>query len=308
MKKHITLIGCGRWGLNILRDLKQLACKVTVIDPELYAQEQAKIKGASEVYSSLDAFFQTNASTDGFIIAASTRQHYSLLLSLKDVVQPIFVEKPMVLNTAETKHIMALMSDRVFVMHKWRYHPAVLELKRLVNNATFGKVKKISTIRHGLQYNYDIPGYLILLPHDLSIILELIGHLPMPTSVQKYLCDEKLIGFKAIFNFNPHIEISIKSAFSELQREVSIEFEQGTALFTEQDYQKILIFTREGKLFETIELDPIQPLFQELKSFLLYLSGSSAPKSCLNDELKIANCTEQLLQSTETSKDLTLCR
>ena len=30
---HISLIGCGRWGRNILRDLLSLGCDVAVADP-----------------------------------------------------------------------------------------------------------------------------------------------------------------------------------------------------------------------------------------------------------------------------------
>jgi len=68
MDKIIGLIGCGRWGRNILRDLLSLKCKVIVADPLPQARETALRMGAElavENSSAMDDYF-----CDGYVIAS----------------------------------------------------------------------------------------------------------------------------------------------------------------------------------------------------------------------------------------------
>lgn len=310
MKKIITLIGCGRWGLNILRDLVLLGCTVIVIDPNLRARKLASQTGTITVFSDINTYFIENIQTDAYIIAANSKQHYSLLLQLKDHIQPVFVEKPMVLNLHQAKHIQSLMGTRVFVMHKWRYHPGIAAIKQLIQSKKLGEIQRISTIRYGLQFEYDIPGHLILLPHDLSIILELLDDIPKVKQVTPYLEKQELLGFKADFYANPDVSIDICSLNkNNLRREITATFNHGIAILSEKNYQHISLFNIEGRWIENIVLEEIQPLYKELQVFLSYLNGGTKPKSKIEDEIKIIKCTEELLHAAEMNinKAMTIC-
>ncbi len=301
MKKIITLIGCGRWGLNILRDLIQLDCTVIVIDPNLQAQKLASQVGALAVYSDINKYLISNIQTDSYIIAANCKQHYPLLLELKDHIQPVFVEKPMVLTLQHAKQIQSLMAARVFVMHKWRYHPGISAIKQLIQSKKLGEIQHISTIRHGLQFEYDIAGHLILLPHDLSIILELLDYIPEVKNVTPYRMDQQLIGLKADFNSNPTVSIDVCSLNNNFKREIAVTFSNGIAVLSEKNYQFVSLFNIEGHWLENIILCAVEPLYQELKIFLSYLAGGEQPKSKIDDEIKIISCIESLLIAAEAN-------
>jgi phosphoglycerate dehydrogenase-like enzyme len=43
---RIVLLGCGRWGRNILRDLLALGCRVEVVDPSAEGPPAGRGQGA----------------------------------------------------------------------------------------------------------------------------------------------------------------------------------------------------------------------------------------------------------------------
>ena len=47
MKRRVALVGCGRWGGHILRDLVSLGCDVIVVDPAEEQRQGALRSGAS---------------------------------------------------------------------------------------------------------------------------------------------------------------------------------------------------------------------------------------------------------------------
>src|SRR5512143_2663425 len=95
----ITLIGCGRWGRNILRDLQALGCEVAVADPDAEARRFASGAGAREVAGDID---QLSAS-DGIVIASTSSTHDAVIRRALKRDVPVFVEKPMVTDAAAAR-------------------------------------------------------------------------------------------------------------------------------------------------------------------------------------------------------------
>ena len=132
---RIGLIGCGRWGRNILRDLLSVGCEVSVAEHSQDGRAHAREAGASDTCANIADMDQD---LDGYIVAVQTDRHYSVLRQLAETGKPVFVEKPMVPDMARAKEIRELMGERLFVMHKWRYHPGVEALARLRTEGRFG--------------------------------------------------------------------------------------------------------------------------------------------------------------------------
>ncbi len=301
MNKLIVLIGCGRWGKNILRDLQLLDVNIVVIDPDSKARQYAQQQGINDVFKYLKDFLAEKKACDGFIIAASSKQHYELLLMLSKLNKPVFVEKPMVLALEDAQHLEKIMGDRLFVMHKWRYHPGILALKQLIKQGEFHALKEIRTKRHGLAFDYDIPGYRILLPHDLSIILEFIDFLPEPEQTNAYVHQQKLTGVSVDFKTTADLKVNISvcSDGQPFEREIMLKFSDAIALLTDNDYHNIYLYDNQKTLIKKIPVSLEQPLYEELKAFMGYLCGGDSPKSDIKDALKVINCTEQLLKNLQ---------
>ncbi len=67
----ICLVGCGRWGSRILRDLKAFGCEVSVLVQAEPSQQDAWRIGANKVVASVDEI----DCAKGFVVATPTVTH-----------------------------------------------------------------------------------------------------------------------------------------------------------------------------------------------------------------------------------------
>src|SRR5882724_9100184 len=148
----IAVIGAGYWGKNLVRNFHELGALATVVDvrEEVLLESQLRygVKTTQDVDSALD-----DSSVHGVVIAAPAAQHYELakksLLSGKDV----FVEKPLALHSSEGTELVELARKRgriLMVGHILEYHPAIVELKRLIHTGELGKIQYIYSSRLNL--------------------------------------------------------------------------------------------------------------------------------------------------------------
>ena len=117
----MALVGPGKWGRLILRDLVALGAETVVVDHTGQNRELALEAGAAEVVESVEALPERVA---GGVVATPTSTHAEVVEQLLERPLAVFCEKPLTTDPAAAARIAAAAPDRVFVMHKWRYHPA----------------------------------------------------------------------------------------------------------------------------------------------------------------------------------------
>ncbi|MFO0702349.1 MAG: hypothetical protein U0514_00485 [Candidatus Andersenbacteria bacterium] len=82
---------------------------------------------------------------------------------------------------ARARRIVQSGGDRVFVMDKWRYHPALSSSAALPAAATSAPSRGLACVRNGWGNGRSIVDPVWhLAPHDLSIALEVLGTVPTP--------------------------------------------------------------------------------------------------------------------------------
>ena len=179
---RIAVIGCGYWGKNLVRNFHKLgALKVICDSDSARVQEMAqsyKVRAAEDVDELLK-----EKEIDGVVISAPAALHYSLakraLLAGKDV----FVEKPLALHVEEGEELVELARKQnriLMVGHLLQYHPAILELKRLISEGELGRVQYIYSSRLNLgKLRTEEDILWSFAPHDLSAILYLLGEEPV---------------------------------------------------------------------------------------------------------------------------------
>jgi UDP-2-acetamido-3-amino-2,3-dideoxy-glucuronate N-acetyltransferase len=126
-------------------------------------------------------------------VAAPAALHYDLarkaLLAGKDV----FVEKPLALRVPQAEELVELARDKkriLMVGHILEYHPAIRKLKELVDAGELGEIHYVYSNRLNLGKVRQEENILwSFAPHDISVILLLVGALPewASTSGQHYL-------------------------------------------------------------------------------------------------------------------------
>ena len=176
----IGLIGCGAWGHNLARNLAQLNVLNCVADTDadraFYFAEQ----------------FDTDAKTvpdllsddrlDGIVLATSAHTHRDLALAALKAGHHVYVEKPLTVALTDAEDIKeaAESSNRnVMVGHLIRYHDAFIELQAQVAKGAIGEIRHITTSRLAMGRIRNVESVLFdLCPHDLSLVLSLMGEEP----------------------------------------------------------------------------------------------------------------------------------
>ena len=169
----VGLVGCGRWGRFILRDLTQLDCETWVVADSSSSVANATAYGARHIVSKID---ELPDHLEGYVVAVPSLLHKDIVSRLLDRQRPIYVEKPLTVDCESARFLVETAGERVFVMDKWRYHPAIEMLADMIGNGELGRLRTIRTRRVGWgNSHHDVDAVWILLPHDLSIVLHLLG-------------------------------------------------------------------------------------------------------------------------------------
>ena len=185
------VVGWGYWGPKMARNLDALAqATVTMVaDLEDYRLASLKISHPwiKTTTRAQDVF---GSDLDGVVIATPVRTHYRLakeaLLSGKHVL----VEKPLTASLAQAQELVTLAQAQgriLMVGHTFEYNPAVNELRKLVQNGELGKIYCVETERVNLGlFRSDTNVIWDLAPHDLSILLYVLGKKPQQIKVQAH--------------------------------------------------------------------------------------------------------------------------
>ncbi|GAC1342502.1 MAG: Gfo/Idh/MocA family oxidoreductase [Ktedonobacteraceae bacterium] len=186
---RFAVIGWGYWGPKIARNLNTLshATVSMVADTDSHriaslALNQPWIQTTTQV----EDVFQSDV--DGVIIATPVRTHYQLAKQALLHGKHVLVEKPLTADVAEAKELVALAKEQgrvLMVGHTFEYNPAVNELRKLVQSGELGKIYCIEAERVNLGlYRSDINVIWDLAPHDISILLYILGSRPQQITVQ----------------------------------------------------------------------------------------------------------------------------
>jgi predicted dehydrogenase len=274
--RPIALVGCGRWGRNILRDLASLGRAAVVIDPSAEARAAAAPLAAATY-----ATAELQERVAGVIVATPAMDHMATLQRVAALQVPIFVEKPLTTSVEEAERAVAMIGERLFVMEKWRYHPAVEMLAAVAQAGSFGPIRAIRTWRLGWGHSHtDVDPIWTLLPHDLSIVREIVGVLPPAISAIPERTGGRVWGLTA--NLGPPMTtIEVSARRPEHRRRVEVVFDTAVACFDGGRETMIEIRTDDGR--KTIDVGDEPPLRRELKVFLDHLDGGPPLKSSGRD-------------------------
>ena len=168
------------WGRNLARNLAQLGVLGGVAD--LVPAHAGKFAAEFNVPALDVAALIEGARLDGVVVSTAAPTHHDLACRALDAGLHVFVEKPLALGLAEAEAIAAAAratGRQVMVGHLIRYHDAFIALQDQLANGVIGAVRHVSAnrlamgrIRATESVIYD------LCPHDLSLLLALMGEPP----------------------------------------------------------------------------------------------------------------------------------
>ena len=289
MGVHIGLVGCGPWGGLILRDLLSLGVEVSVVARHESSVERAEALGATQVVRAIDQL----PVVDGAVVATEATNHFDAIAALIDRAVPIYSEKPVTTSLDDARTLAERAPEQIFVMHKWRYHPAVEAIREMIQRGDLGEVRSIRTTRRQWGTAHaDIDCIWTLLPHDLSIVLHLLGEIPEVTHAWGTNENGDLVSAGATLGNQPWVRLDVSTRAAERRRNISVEGATATAVLSDTDYGAITLRETDADETRVIRVATTMPLLAELTAFGEYLCGGSPPMSTLAEAVTVVErCT-----------------
>jgi predicted dehydrogenase len=285
----IGLIGCGAWGVHILRDLRTLGCRVGVVARSEESRQRAQQGGAAFLRESIEAL----EPMDGYVVASSTQSHVAVLERLLERPAPIFVEKPLCIHSEDAHRLAPRARGRVFCMDKWRYHPGILWLARCAAERRLGAVQGLFLTRVGGVSRSQVNAVWHLMPHDLSIALEILGTVPEPRAATgAMLSNGWAYHAHAILGERPWVVIDVGERRGQHFREVRLVCAEGEATLGGAYAEQITVRRHSAGVLGAPERVPIEqamPLQLELEAFVGFLQGGVPPKSSYDEAMLIVD-------------------
>lgn len=181
---NVVVIGAGYWGPNLIRNLDALpsrplygVCDLREGRLALMRRRYPYIRTAVDYREFLE-----DAAVDAVVVATPAATHFDLVRDALLCHKHVLVEKPLSLSSEECRQLLRLADTNgcvLMVGHTFEYSPAVLKLKELVHSGELGQIYYIYSNRLNLgRVRRDVNALWNLAPHDVSIILSLLGEEP----------------------------------------------------------------------------------------------------------------------------------
>ena len=213
------VIGWGYWGPKIGRNLDTLSHAMLAMVADQDAQRLATLAANqpwTQTTTQVEDFFRSDI--DAVVIATPVRTHFQLAREALLHDKHVRVEKPLTNSVAAAEELIALAQERervLMVGHTFEYNPAVNELRRLIQSGDLGKIYCVEAERVNLGlFRQDINVIWDLAPHDISILLYLLGKKPERIKVQahahlqSHIEDVAHLDLEFANNMNAHIHVS----------------------------------------------------------------------------------------------------
>jgi predicted dehydrogenase len=186
----VGVVGCGYWGPNLIRNFKGLPnCHLRAVCDV----SQARLKHMTSLYPDVEAVTDfddllNGVGLDAVVVATPVKHHYTLAKASLLAGKHTLIEKPMAASAAECEELIEIATRNGLVLmigHTFLYSAPVRKIAEIVQAGDIGEIRYINSRRLNLGlFQKDINVAWDLAPHDISIILHILGELPQTVNCQ----------------------------------------------------------------------------------------------------------------------------
>ena len=189
---RIAQVGLGYWGPNLLRNL------LTVGDAHVtwaVDQDPDRLHDARERAGGLKVTTEygevlASDDVDAVVIATPAALHFQMVRQALLAGKHALVEKPLAMTSAESRELAELAKSRDLVLmvgHTFLYNAAVRKVRQYIVDGELGDVLYLYSQRLNLgRVRKDVNALWNFAPHDISIILYLLGARPSSVAAQGF--------------------------------------------------------------------------------------------------------------------------
>ena len=227
--KIISVVGCGQWGKNLLRNFYELGVLHSICD----INNDISTKYSKHYNVNCLSFNEilNDSNIKGVVLTVPAQFHSQMAIDVMNRGKHVFVEKPLALNEIEAKLMIKTAKKnnvQIMVGHLLQYHPIFKTMKKIIDNGEIGELKYIYSNRLSfgkVRTKEDIIWSFS--PHDISMILSLVGQNPeiiianSACILQKNLSDIANIHMEFKSGLKCNISVSWLNPFKEVKLVVS---------------------------------------------------------------------------------------
>jgi UDP-2-acetamido-3-amino-2,3-dideoxy-glucuronate N-acetyltransferase len=295
---RVSVVGAGYWGKNLVRNYHALGALASVCDIDDETLDRVRKEYRVATTKDYDAILGDPV-VDAVVIAVPAALHYDFTKRALQAGKDVFVEKPLALHAREGKELVDLANTQGLVLmvgHILEYHPAILELNRLIREGDLGKIQYIYSSRLNLGKLRTEENILwSFAPHDISVILGILGELPVHATSQggsflnPPIVDTTLSTLEFPSGVKAHIFVSWLHPFKE-QRLCIIGSEKMAVFDDLEPVKKLVLYAhrinwldrkpvaeRDGGM--VIPIPKEEPLERECEHFLECVRTKSTPRT-----------------------------
>jgi len=186
---QIGVVGFGYWGPKLVRNLSEMTdANLTWVAEMNPVRRQRVDSQYPALQTTSDYEEMLRSDVDAVVVATPIWTHYRLAKAALLAGKHVMVEKPLTSNTAEAEELTELAERRgltLMVGHTFIYNGAVRALREIVNSGEIGDVYYVDAARLNLGLFQTKTNVLWdLAPHDLSILLHVLGRDPVSVSAR----------------------------------------------------------------------------------------------------------------------------
>jgi predicted dehydrogenase len=189
----IGIIGYGYWGPNLTRNFAELPASevIAIADTKEDQLKRAQAKYPNVIltrdYHDLFAL-----GLDAVVVSTPPATHHAIAKECLEHGLNVLVEKPITLQSQHAQELVDLADEKELVLmvgHTFEYNSAVHALKSLIDSGELGDIYYIDAARLNLGlFQRDSNVVWDLAPHDISILLFLLGQNPSSVSAKGVSC------------------------------------------------------------------------------------------------------------------------
>jgi len=181
---RVAVVGFGYWGPNLVRNVAKLADAdlrgVCDLSSDNLTKMQAMYPDV-ETTDDLDGVLARD-DIDAVIVATSAPSHFPIAEKVIAAGKHCFVEKPLTLKSTDAEALLAASRDAgvtLMVGHLMEYHTGINWVRDCIASGELGDVLYVYMQRLNLgKVRTEENAFWSLAPHDVSIILYLLGETP----------------------------------------------------------------------------------------------------------------------------------
>ena len=316
---QIAVIGAGDWGRNLLRVFDELGTLGAIC--EVNPERLETCKALFSKYRFFTSYSQVlqDKSIEGVAIATPSETHGPMVRQALEAGKDVFVEKPLCLSVREGEDLVRLAEERrriLMIGHLLWYHPAILKLQEVVRSGELGRVQYIYSNRLNLGKIRREENILwSFAPHDVSVILGLVGEMPQVVQAQggNYLhhriADVTVSMLSFSSGIKAHIFVSWLHPFKE--QKLVVVGDRKMAVFDDLEKKDKLVLYPHAIDWKNhvpvankadaqpLPVDLIEPLRAECEHFLDCLQTRAQPRTDGGEGLRVLKVLDQCQRSLD---------